>query len=164
MVPASRILRRSLASGGRRMYLHRVSRLCWSLAATLVCVQVEAMVLGAQFAFGNGAVVGVEHDADNLAFVGWTGWRCAAGSSREQSGQERILLAHRFVGNDGDLAVARRGDERDDTATLEKAENALARTTHEGLDLVLRGRRRWVEHLTLSVAVCGVHTVQENGV
>jgi hypothetical protein len=73
------------------------------------------MVLGAQFAFGNGAVVGVEHDADNLAFVGWTGWRCAAGSSREQSGQERILLAHRFVGNDGDLAVAWSGHEGDCT-------------------------------------------------
>jgi hypothetical protein len=34
------------------------------------CVQVEAMVLGAQFAFGNGAVVGVEHDANGFAFVG----------------------------------------------------------------------------------------------
>jgi hypothetical protein len=30
------------------------------------CVKIEAMVLGAEFAFGNGAVVGVEHDADSL--------------------------------------------------------------------------------------------------
>jgi hypothetical protein len=51
-----------------------------------------------------------------------------------------------------------------DATTLEQAQDALARANHEGLDLVLRGRRRWVEHLTLSVAVCGVRTVQENGV
>src|SRR5450631_940631 len=31
----SKILRRSLASGGRRMYLHKASRPCPSLAATL---------------------------------------------------------------------------------------------------------------------------------
>jgi hypothetical protein len=35
---------------------------------------------------------------------------------------------------------------------------------HEGLDLVLRGRGRGVEHLALAVAVRRVHTVQENGV
>jgi hypothetical protein len=33
---SSKILSRSLAKGGRRMYLHKASRLCSSLAATLV--------------------------------------------------------------------------------------------------------------------------------
>ena len=35
-VPSSRILSLSLARGGRSMYLHKVSRPCLSLAATLV--------------------------------------------------------------------------------------------------------------------------------
>ena len=34
--PSSRICRRSLASGGRRMYLHKATRPCLSLAATRV--------------------------------------------------------------------------------------------------------------------------------
>jgi hypothetical protein len=87
-----------------------------------------------------------------------------SGGSREQPGQQRVFLAHGLVGNDGDLAIARGSDEGDDTTTLEEAEDALARTTHKSLDLVLRGRGRRVEHLALAVAIWGVHTVQENGV
>jgi hypothetical protein len=98
------------------------------------------------------------------AFAGGAGRRCASGSSCEQSGQERILLAHGVVGHDGDFAVAGCGHESDDSATLEEAEDALARATHEGLDLVLRGRWRWVEHPALAVAVGRVHAIQENRV
>jgi len=98
------------------------------------------------------------------AFVGGAGWSRASSSSREQPGQERILLAHGFVGHDGDFAVAGCGHESDDSTTLEEAEDALARATHEGLDLVLRGRGRWVEHLALAVAVRRVHTVEKDGV
>ena len=83
-------------------------------------VQVEGVGLGAQFAFGNRPIVGVKHDADYLAFVGW---------------------------------VSRR-----------RAENALADPFDELLDLVLRGRRRWVKHLALPLAIRRVHTIQENSV
>jgi hypothetical protein len=55
------------------------------------CVQVKATVLGAQFAFGNGAVVRVEHDADHLALVGRASRRRASGGSREQPGHQRII-------------------------------------------------------------------------
>ena len=34
MWSSSIMVSRSLASGGRRMYLHRASRACWSLATT----------------------------------------------------------------------------------------------------------------------------------
>jgi hypothetical protein len=46
--PSSRIFRRSLARGGRKMYLHRFSRPFLSLAATLVAsLKVEASMLAA---------------------------------------------------------------------------------------------------------------------
>jgi hypothetical protein len=96
---------------------------------------------------------------------GTSGW-CSGRGGGQQLGQElgeqRVLFAHGLVGNDGDLAIARGSDEGDDTATLEKAEDARARATHEGLDFVLRGRGCWVKHLAFAVAVWGVNTVQEN--
>jgi hypothetical protein len=69
-------------------------------------MKIEAMVLGAQFAFGNGAVVGVEQDADDLALVCGAGGRGASGDCGRQAGQERIFLADGFVGDDGDLTVS----------------------------------------------------------
>lgn len=69
-LPSSRILRRSLASGGRRMYLHKDRRPCWSLAVggdLSGRVQVEATVLGAHFAHG---LVGKDSD---LAVIGPSG-------------------------------------------------------------------------------------------
>ena len=77
----------------------------------------------------------------NVFFRSWLQEIC--GSSLEQPGQQRIILAHCFVGNDGDLAIAWGSDEGDDITTLEEAEDALARTTHELLDLVLGGRGCW---------------------
>jgi hypothetical protein len=47
---------------------------------------------------------------------------------------------------------------------LQETEDALDRAAHESLDLVLRGRWRWVEHLALAVAVRRVHSVQKDGV
>jgi len=127
-------------------------------------VKIEGVVLCTEFALGNRPIVGVKHDADYLAFVGRASGRRAGGSSREQLGQQWVFLSHGLVGNDCDLTITWRGHEGDDTATLEKAENTLAHTAHESLDLVLRGRGRRMEHLTLSVAVCVVHTVEENSV
>jgi hypothetical protein len=91
------------------------------------------------------------------AFVGGTGGRRTGSGSREQPGQERVFLAHGFVGNDGDLTVAWRGHKGDDTTTLKEAEDALARTTHELLNLVLRRRGRWVEYLAFAISVRRVH-------
>src|SRR5450759_1264139 len=123
-------------------------------------MQVEAVLLGAQSALGDGAVVGVEHDAEWLALVGGTSRRCTGGSSREQSRQERILLAHGLVADDGHFTVAWGGHEGDGPAALEEAEDALARATHDVLDLLLRGRGRRVEHLALPIAVGGVDDPQ----
>jgi len=54
----------------------------------------------------------------------------SGGGGGQQAGQERILLTQGFVGDDGDLTVAGRGDEGDDPATLEEAEDRLlARST-----------------------------------
>jgi hypothetical protein len=49
----------------------------------------------------------------------------------QEAGQERILLSQGFVGDEGDPTVAECGDERDDLASLEEAENALAGTVEE---------------------------------
>jgi hypothetical protein len=55
--PAPRVLRARPSAQGQAALL--------VVGGDLGCrVKIEAMVLGAQFAFGNGAVVGVEHDAD----------------------------------------------------------------------------------------------------
>src|SRR5450759_2179305 len=125
-------------------------------------MQVEAVLLGAQSALGDGAVVGVEHDAERPALVGWASGRAAGCGRGKQPGEERILLAHGFVADDGHLAVAGCGHEGDGSAALEEAEDALARVTHDVLDLLLRGRG--VEHLALSLAVGGVDAVEKDGV
>ena len=58
----------------------------------------------------------------------------------------------------------RRGHEGDDSAALEEAQDALARSLHELLDIFLAGRGRGVEHLALAIGVRRVHTVEKNGV
>jgi hypothetical protein len=68
-------------------------------------------------------------------------------------GQERIFLAHRLVAHDGDLTVAGCSDEGDAPATLEEAEDALARTLDDPLDILLRWGGRRMEHLALVVSV-----------
>ena len=130
------------AKRGRRMYLHNLSRPGLSLAATRVAapqarLQVEAVAGRAERALADRAVVGVQHDADGLPLAGRASRRGASGSGGEQLGQERILLAQGLVRHPGDLAVARRGDQGDDPAALEKAQDALADT----LELRLLGRR-----------------------
>jgi hypothetical protein len=84
-------------------------------------LQVEGVGGGAEVALGHGAVVGVEHDADRLALGGWACGRGAGRGSGEQLGEQWVLLAQGLVRYDHDFAVARRGDERDDTAALEEA-------------------------------------------
>jgi hypothetical protein len=60
-------------------------------------MQVEAVVLGAQGALGDGAVVGVEHDAEGLALVGRTrGWAADDGCGK-QSGEERVLFSEGLI-------------------------------------------------------------------
>ena len=61
-----------------------------------------------------------------IRIVGWTSGRHTGGGSREQPSQERILVSHRLVADDGYLAVAGRAHQGDDPAALEEAEDALA--------------------------------------
>ena len=90
--------------------------------------------------------IGVEHDADGLALVGRaSGWSTGGGSSQEPS-EQRIFVAYGLVGHYGDLTVARRRDESDDAAPLEKAEDAFARALDDGLDVLLG--RCWGRALT----------------
>jgi len=60
--------------------------------------------------------------------------------------------------------VPQSGHEGDHSAALEEAEDALAGTTYDGLDLLLRGRGRRVEHVTLAIAVWRVDAVEKSGV
>jgi hypothetical protein len=98
------------------------------------------------------------------ALVGGAGGGRSSGGGGQQPSQERIFLAHGLVGDDGDLTVAGRGDEGDDPATLEEAEDALA----GALDDLARHRAAWararVEHLALAVAVWRVDTVEKQAV
>ena len=64
---------------------------------------------------------------------------------QQQAGQERVFLAQGLVGDDGDLTLAWRGDEGDDPAPLEKAEEAPTRTLDDGKDVLLGKSRRRVE-------------------
>ena len=118
-------------------------------------MQVESLRLTAQLALGDGTVVGVEHDADGLALVDGASRWGAGGGGGQEPGEERIFLAHGFVGDDGYFAVARRGDEGDDTTALEKSQDALARPLHEPFDIFLAGRDRGVKHLALAVSPFG---------
>jgi hypothetical protein len=72
-----------------------------------------------------------------------TAWRGTGGGRSQEASEQRIFVAHGLVGHDGDLTVARRGDEGDDAAPLEEAEDALARALDDGLDVLLGrcGRR-----------------------
>jgi len=119
--------------------------------------------------------VGIEHDADGLALVGWASGRSTGGGRRQQPSEQRIFVAYVLVGHYGDLTVvprglrdglptlptpraarspvARRRDERDDAPPLEKAEDAFARALDDGLDVLLGRCRGQVEHETLPVAV-----------
>ncbi len=89
-------------------------------------LQVEAVGLRAQDALGDGAVVGVEHDAHGLTLAGGTRGRLASGGGGQKLGRQRVLLGHRLVADDGDFAIAGSGDEGDDAVALEEAEDALA--------------------------------------
>jgi hypothetical protein len=62
----------------------------------------------------------------------------------------------------GDLTVARRRDESDDAAPLEKAEDAFARALDDGFDVRLGRCRRRVEHETLPVAIRRIYAIQED--
>ncbi|HJX62708.1 MAG TPA: hypothetical protein VJ860_02015, partial [Polyangia bacterium] len=53
---------------------------------------------------------------------------------------------------------AGRGDEGDDPATLEEAEDALAGALDDLLDILLRGCGRGMEYLALAVSVWRVNT------
>jgi hypothetical protein len=101
-------------------------------------------------------------------------------------GQQRIFLAHGLVAHDGHFAIppfgdfgttrapthparcaralARCGLKRDDPTPLKEAQDALARATHDGLDLLLRGRGRRVEHLASAVDIWPIDTVEKNPV
>jgi hypothetical protein len=127
-------------------------------------MQVEAVFLRAQRALGHGTVVGVENDPYGLALVGRTGGRSAGGGRGQQTGQQRIFLAHGLVADDGDFTVARRGHEGDDFAALEETQDALARATHDGLDLLLRGCGRRVKHPAIAITIGRVDTIEKNGV
>jgi hypothetical protein len=93
------------------------------------------------------------------ALVGGTSGWCSGRGGGQQLGQERILLAHGLVADDGHFAIAWRGDEGDDPSALKEAQDTLAGTTNDGLDLLLRGRWRWVEHPALAIAVGRVHAI-----
>jgi hypothetical protein len=97
--------------------------------------------------------VGIEHDTDGLALVGWASGRSTGGGRRQQPSEQRIFVAYVLVGHYGDLTVVRRRDERDDAPPLEKAEDAFARALDDGLDVLLGRCRGQVEHETLPVAV-----------
>jgi hypothetical protein len=94
-------------------------------------VKVEPLGLRAQRALADGAVVGVEHDAQGLALVGSAGGRGTGGGGGQEVGQQRVFLVHGLVTDHGHLAMARGGHERDDFAALEKAQDALAGSAHE---------------------------------
>ena len=74
--------------------------------------------------------------------------------------QERIFLAHGLVGDDGDLTVAGRGDEGEDPATLEEAEDALTCARDDGKDVLLGKFRRRVEDGRTAVAARGVAAIE----
>jgi hypothetical protein len=88
------------------------------------------------------------------------GGRGASGGRCQQAGQERIFLAHGFVGDDGDLTVAGRGDEGDDPSTLEEAEDALAGALDDGKDVLLGKFRCRVEDGGCAVAPRGVRSIE----
>jgi hypothetical protein len=124
-------------------------------------VKIEPVSLATQVAFGHGAVVRIQHDADGLVLLSPPRGRCAGSGRGQQLGQERIVLAHCLVGHDGDFTVARCRHEGDDPTALEKAENALTRALDDFLDLLLRGPWRGVEHLAPAIAIGRVDTIQE---
>jgi hypothetical protein len=68
------------------------------------------------------------------------------------------------VTDDGHLAIAWGGDERDDLAALKKTQDALAGSAHERLDVFLRRARRGMEHQAFAITVGRVDTVEANGV
>jgi hypothetical protein len=92
------------------------------------------------------------------------GGRCSSGGGGQQPGQERILLAQGFVGDDGDLTVAGRGHKGDHPAALEEAQDALAGALDDLLNILLSWGWRGMEHLTLAVAVWRVNTVEKQAV
>src|ERR1017187_2442106 len=104
--------------------------------------------------------VGVEHDVHGSALVRRAGGRGAGGGCCQQAGQKRIFLADGLVGDDGDLTVAGRGDEGDDPATLEEAEDALTRAFDDGKDVLLGKSRRRVEDGRTAVAPWGVQAIE----
>ena len=97
-----------------------------------------------------------------VALVDRTGGRSTGGGRSQEASDQWIFFAHGLIGHHGDLTVAGRGDERDDAAPLEKAEDAFARAFDDGLDVLLGRCRRRVEHETLPVAVRRVQSVEEN--
>jgi hypothetical protein len=107
-------------------------------------------------ALADGPLVWAEHDADRLALARWACRLCTGGGRSEELGEQRVLLAHTLVGDDRCFAVAGRGDQGDNPATLEKTEDALAHSLHKLLDVLLAGCRRGVEHTAFAV---GVRTV-----
>jgi hypothetical protein len=109
-----------------------------------------------------GSMVNVMPGSSMVVAFGSSWWGSAGRSRGKQAGEERSILAHRFVADDGHFTVAGCGDEGDDAAALEESEDALARATYDGLDLLLRGRG--VKHLSLSVSVRGVDAIKEDGV
>jgi hypothetical protein len=108
-------------------------------------MEVEPVSLTTQHALGHRAVVGGKHDAHGFALVGRTSGRITGGGSSQQASQERILIAHRLVADNGYLAVSRCGHKRDDPAPLEEAEDALAGALDNGLDILLGWGGRRVE-------------------
>jgi len=164
---SSRILRRSLASSeawAQDVFAQGEPALLVVGGDLGGSVKIEPLGLRTQRALADGAVVGVEHDAQGLALVGRACGCCAGGGCRQEPRQERVFLAHGFVTDDGHLAVAWGGHQGDDFAALEKTQDALAGSSHERLDLVLRGRGRRMEHQTLAIAVGRVDTVETDGV
>jgi len=89
------------------------------------------------------------------------GGRGASGGGGQQPGQERILLAHGFVGDDGDLTVAGRGHKGDHPTALEEAQDALAGALDDLLNILLSWGWRGMEHLALALAIGRIDTVEE---
>ena len=102
----------------------------------------------------------VEHDAHRRALVRVAGRRRTGGGRCQEPGQEWVFLAYRFVGDDGDLTVAGRGDKGDNPAPLEEAEDALAGALDDGKGVLLGKSRRRVEDGRSAVAPRGVHAIE----
>ena len=86
------------------------------------------MALSAQSTLAHGPLVGVDHDAYGLALVRRAGGLDPRSGGGEWLGEQRVLLAHGFVGDHGDFALARCSDQGDHAMTLEKPQDALARS------------------------------------